>query len=111
MIHRRATYLSLIVPQILDGLDCTGSPFRECLRLLQKICSFRTVLPAAYEVSEKLSVAATPPVAFGGFCDVYKGTLSGESVGIKRLRISTTGDQVAVKRVAHFHIFGSIVKP
>ena len=111
MTHYRANYLSLIAPQILDGLDCTGPPFRKCLRLLQKICSSRTVLPSAYEVSDKLSVTATSPVAFGGFCDVYKGTLSGENVGIKRLRISTTGDQAAVKQVAHLCIFGSIVKP
>ena len=111
MIHRRATYLSLIVPQILDGLDCTGSPFRKCLRLLRKICSALTVLPSTYELSDELSVTTNLPVAFGGFCDVHKGTLSGENVCIKRLRISATGDRVVIRRVTRVYIFGSIAKP
>ena len=69
------------------------------------------VLPPTYEASEELSVPATQPVTFGGFSDIFKGTLSGGSVCVKRLRIATTGDLVAIKRVTAFHIFGSIVKP
>ena len=108
MTHCGANYLSLIAPQTLDGLDCTGSPFRKCLRLLQKICSTLTVLPSTYEVSDELSV--TTPIVYGGYSDLYKGTLSGENVGIKRLRITTADDQAAIRQVAHFHIFSSIVK-
>ena len=69
------------------------------------------VLPRNCEVSDELSVPTTKPVAFGGFCDAYKGTLSGENVCVKRLRISSESGQAAVKRVTYFHIFGSIVKP
>ena len=107
----RANYLSLIVPQILDSLDRTDLLFRRCLRVFQKICGVWGILPPTYEVFDELSVTTTLPVAFGGFCDVYKGTLSGKNVGIKRLRISATGDRVAVRQVARLCIFGSIVKP
>ena len=69
------------------------------------------VLPSTYEISDVLLVTTILPIAHGGFCDVYKGTLSGENVCIKRLRISTMGGQAAVKQVAHFHIFDLIVKP
>ena len=111
MIYCNANYVSLIAPQILDNLDNRGSPFRKCLHLLQKICGSRAVLPSTYEVSGELLVTTTLPIAYGGFYDVYKGTLSGENVCIKRLRISAAGDLAAVKRVAHFRIFDSIVKP
>ena len=110
MTHCGANYLPLITPQILDGLDRTGSPFKKCLRLLRKTCSALTVLPSTYELSGELSVTTTLPVAFGGFCDVYKGTLPGGNVCIKRFRISTPDDQVAVRQVAHLHIFDLIVK-
>ena len=98
-------------PQILDGLDSTGSPFRKCLQILQKICSSRMVLPSTYKVRGELLFTTTQPVAYGGFCDAYKGSLGGADVCIKRLRISTTGDQAAVRRVTHFRIFCWIVKP
>ena len=105
MIHCGVNYPSLITPQILDSPYCTGGSSRRCLRLLRKICSSWMVLPPTYVLSGKLSVPATQPVAFGGFSDIFKGTLSGESVCVKRLRISTTGDLVAVKQVTAFHAF------
>ena len=111
MTHCSASCVSLIALQIFYGLDYADSSSGKCLRLLQKICSSWTVLPPTYEVSDELSVPATLPFAFGGFCDIFKGTLAGESVCVKRLRISTMGDQAAVKQVTRFHIFGLIVKP
>ena len=90
MIYCNANYVSLITPQILDNLDNRGSPFRKCLRLLQKICGSRAVLPSTYKVSDELLATTTLPAAFGGFCDVYKGTLSGENVCIKRLGTEST---------------------
>ena len=94
------------LPQIVDGLDHTSSSFRKGLHTLRKICSSRTILPPTYELSEKLSFQTTQIVAFGGFCDVYKGSLAGADVCVKRLRISTTGGQEAVKKVPHLYIFG-----
>jgi len=88
-------------PQILDGLDPTCSPFRKCLYELQKTCSSRTILPATYEVSGALTLSTTEVAAYGGFCDVYKGSLDGSDVCIKRLRISATGDRALVKQVPH----------
>ena len=111
MIYCSANYTSLIAPQTLHNLDNRGSPFRKCLRLLQKICGSRAILPSTYEITDELLVTTTLPSAYGGFCDVYKGTLSGENVCIKRLRVSAAGDRAAVKRVAHFRIFDLIFKP
>jgi len=88
-------------PQIHDGLDSTGSPFKKCFRVLQKICSSRMILPTTYEVSGVLSFSATEVMAYGGFCDVYKGSLGVSDVCIKRLRISLTGDRTKVKQVLH----------
>ena len=85
--------------QVLDSLNPQGSPFRKCLHVLQKLCTSGAILPLTYEVSGELSITITGPVAFGGFCDAYKGTLGGADVCIKRLRIFTRGDQMAYKRV------------
>ena len=82
-------------PQILDGLDPTGSPFRKYLRVLQKVCSSRMILPSTYKVSGELSFTTTQPIAFGGFCDAYKGTLGGGDVCIKRFWVPITGVQAS----------------
>jgi len=52
-------------------------------------------------VSGELSLSTMEVVAYGGFCDAYRGTLGGAGVCIKRLRISTTGDQAMVRKVSH----------
>ena len=59
------------------------------------------ILPSTYEVSGKLSSTSTHPVAYGGFCDAYSGSLGLENVCIKRLRICVTGDRALVKQVFH----------
>ena len=105
MAHFIANYVPLIHPQILNDLDGMGLPTRKCLYVLRKICSSRMILPSVYEVSGKLLFTTGQPLAFGGFCDVYKGTLGGADVCIKRLRISTMGGRVAVKQVTYRCIF------
>ncbi|KAF9643100.1 kinase-like protein, partial [Thelephora ganbajun] len=84
---------------VLDSLDSTGLPFRKGLHVLQEICSSRMIFPSTYEVSDKFSLDTVQIVAHGGFCDVYKGSLGREGVCIKRLRITTTGDQAMVKQI------------
>jgi len=111
MAHLIANYIPLIDPQILNDLDGMGLPTRKCLHVLRKVCSSGMILPSTYEVSGELSFTTVQPLAFGGFCDVYKGTLGGADVCIKRLRISTRGDQMAVRQVTRNYIFGKIVKP
>ena len=92
--------MSLIVgPQVLERLDCTGQPFRKCFQILQKICGFRATLPASYQVSEALSFTSEVPVAFGGFCDAYRGTLgTGADICIKRIRICAIDDKERLKQ-------------
>lgn len=68
--------------------------------MLRKICGFRKVLPATYELSRDLSPPTQPPSASGGFCDAYEGTLN-VKVCIKRLKIAVTGDQEKIKEVSH----------
>ena len=87
--------------QTLDGLDHTGSPFREGLHVLQEICSSRVILPATYEVSGELSFSTTEPVTSSVFNDIYKGSLDKVDVCIKRLR--THEDPAEAKQVFHPH--------
>lgn len=70
--------------------------------MLQKICGLRATLPASYHVSGGLSFASGIPVAFGGFCDAYRGTLeNGASVCIKKIRICATDDVNELKQAGH----------
>ena len=85
--------------QILGSLDSTGAPFRKCLHLLGKICSSRTVLPPSYELSGELSFSTHQEIAYGGFCDVYKGARGSAEVCIKRFRVNSTDNQEKVKQV------------
>jgi len=59
------------------------------------------ILPSTYEVSGELSLSTMGVVAWGGSCDVYKGSLGGVGVSIKRLRIPVMGEQGPVKKVFH----------
>jgi hypothetical protein len=92
--------MSLIaIPQALERLDCTGQPFRKCFQVLQKICGFRATLPASYQVSEAILLTSEVPVAFGGFCDAYRGTLgTGTGICIKRIRICAIDDKERLKQ-------------
>ncbi|KAF9789176.1 kinase-like domain-containing protein [Thelephora terrestris] len=83
---------------MLDGLDPAGQPFRKCLHILQKLCASKMMLPSSYEVSGKLSFNSTDAIAYGGFCDVYDGSLDLERVCVKRLRVSAAGDRALTKR-------------
>lgn len=69
------------------------------------------ILPATYEVSGTLSFNTTQAVAYGGFCDAFKGSLGNSDICIKRLRISATGDREMVKQVPHPRNLGVIVMP
>jgi len=75
-------------------------PSRKCLLVLRKICSAQKVLTAAYDVPGTLSSSGGAPIAHGGSCDVFKGTLTTE-VCIKKIRISSIDDQDVVKEVPH----------
>ena len=67
--------------------------------MLRKICHSRKILPATYELA---GVQLVPEIqtAYGGFSDIYKGTLS-EAICIKKLRITTQGDQEKIREVPH----------
>ncbi|KAF9643102.1 kinase-like protein [Thelephora ganbajun] len=82
----------------LDGLDRTGTSFRECLHALQKVCSSRMILPSVYEVLTTLSSNAGRTLAYGRLSNIYGGSLDGTDVAVKRLRIPTTGDRATVKQ-------------
>ena len=85
---------------MLGQLDRKGQPFRKCFQVLQKICGGRSTLPTSYHVPEALALTSEMPVAFGGFCDAYKGTLgAGVDICIKKIRISSRGNMDEVKRV------------
>lgn len=61
------------------------------------------ILPPMYEVTGTLSFNNKEAVAYSGFCDIYKGSLSITDVCIKRLRISTMSNRTKVKQVSRLH--------
>jgi len=64
------------------------------------------LLPPAYEVTGAHTFGAIKGVAYGGFCDIYKQSLDGADLCIKRLRLPTLGEQRMAKQVFFSHIFG-----
>lgn len=59
-------------------------------------------LPTSCQMSGTLSFTSEVPVAFGGFGDVYRGTLnSGTDICIKQIRISTIDDKEKLKQARH----------
>lgn len=87
---------------MLGQLDRRGQPFRKCFQVLQKICSRRSTLPASYHVPGTFTLTSEIPVAFGGFCDAYKGTLgAGIDICIKKIRICATNNRDEVNQVGH----------
>ncbi|KAF9646896.1 kinase-like protein [Thelephora ganbajun] len=84
---------------VLGQLDRVGQSFRKCFQVLQKICGLRAALPTSCQVSGAPSYTTETPVAFGGFCDVYRGTLgTGADICIKKIRICARDDIDEVKQ-------------
>jgi len=84
--------------EVLDGLDPSCPAFRKCLRELRKICGTCGVLPTSYILTTDPLDIGPEPVDSGGFGDVYRGTLNGLPVCIKRVRAYTKhGPERAVK--------------
>ena len=90
-------------PQILGGLDRTGSQFREGLYMLREICSLQAILPTTYEVSGELVLSSTRPVASGGSSEIYKGSIGGADVCIKTSWMFTRNRPVHIQRVSYPH--------
>lgn len=88
--------------QVLPKLDHTSQPFRKCIQMLQKICGLRGTLPLSYKISVPPSFVSEQPVAFGGFCNAYKGKAgTGMDVCIKKIRIYDTDNISQLKQVSH----------
>ena len=85
-------------PQALDTLDPASPAFRKCLRELRNLCGTRMILPTSYTLLSLLLTIGRQPVASGGSGDIYKGTLSGSAVCVKRVRVySKEGPKKATK--------------
>ena len=59
------------------------------------------ILPTSYAISPSLLNIASRPVASGGSGDVYKGTLDGSEVCIKRVRIYAKDGPVKATKVRY----------
>lgn len=93
----------LISPtQVLEQFNHTGQPFRKCFQVLQKVCGLRSTLPLSYQVSGAFSSMSQLPVAYGGFCDVFKGRIdTGAHVCVKRIRVCSTDNIDKLKKASH----------
>lgn len=65
----------------------TDALFRRCLRRLRQVCSQHNILPSSHTISDGLRTTSEHAVAYGGFADVWEGTLGSDKVCIKMLRI------------------------
>ncbi|KAF9642056.1 kinase-like protein, partial [Thelephora ganbajun] len=61
-------------------------------RELRSICGTRATLPTSYTLSTDQLSINPDPFASGGFGDVYRGTLNGSRVCVKRARVSARDD-------------------
>ena len=84
-------------PQALSTIPTTDDVFRQCLRKLRAICGCHTTLPSSHVVSGDLVKIGSHPIAFGGFADVWEGTLGGRKVCVKVLRVTLNEDQSLTK--------------
>ena len=77
---------------------------------MRKICGSRRVVPSDFRVSGTLSGLEGDPIAHGGFCDAYKGSLDASSdVCIKKLRMFSNDDQEKRDKVSHPHSLESTI--
>ncbi|KAF9645725.1 kinase-like protein [Thelephora ganbajun] len=83
----------------LDRLGPSSPAFRKCLRELRSICGARATLPTAYTLPFDLITVGPIPFASGGSGDVYKETLNGSTVCVKRVRVSTQDDLAAAAKI------------
>ena len=70
----------------MNNLPHFGAAPRKSLRELRSICGIRTLLPTSHIISSDLVIEPQPFDA-GGFGDVYKGSLDGSQICIKRVRV------------------------
>lgn len=77
----------LKLEQVLDDLDHSSPTFRKCLRELRSVCGTRGVLPTSYALSSRPLDIEPEPFAWGGYGDVYLGSLDGSKVCMKRVQM------------------------
>ena len=95
-------YSPLKPSQVLDGIDPSSAAFRKCLRELGSICGNKGILPRSYRFSSDLNIDPDP-LAGGGYGVVYKGTVNGSIVCVKRVRVYAQEDPRKAKKVCGRH--------
>ena len=71
---------------------------RKCLHYLSRICSHQTLIPGPLAIP--LCYDQTrPPLARGGYADIWRGKHRGMAVAAKVLRVHRTSDLNQIKRV------------
>jgi hypothetical protein len=63
---------------------------KRILRIIPKLAQLARVFPRKYELTS-VECDIGQPVDWGGYGTVYKGTLNGQAVGIKTVRVYKTG--------------------
>jgi hypothetical protein len=71
------------------------------MRELRTICGAGRILPTSCTLSSNLLNIGPNPFIAGGYGDVYKGTLNGSKVCIKRMRVYTGDDPQRAAKVRY----------
>jgi hypothetical protein len=81
-----SAYILNLLQRLADHHEDSSWPFK--LRLLHALCLESGYLPQALYVSGVKFDPRRDPVACGTFTDVYRGSLKGQDVAVKRVRIA-----------------------
>ena len=92
-----------MLAQALGRLVHSSPTVRKCLRELQSICGTNMILPASFIPSYRLTIS-DEPFASGGCGGVYRGTLDGSKVCVKRVRLHAIDDQSKSTKVCSLPI-------
>ena len=87
--------------QALDLLEPSSNAFRKCSRELERICGANGILPTSRMPSSQSLNIDAEPFASGGFSRVFRGTLDGSRVCIKRIWVSTKNPAENAMEVRH----------
>lgn len=77
---------------------------RRHLAIQRKLCGNCGVLPVSCRHTDELEKVGDLPKTGGGFSEVWEGTLKGQKVAIKALRLHTLGDPLKLEKVLNLHI-------
>ena len=91
----------------LRAAQLETKPRQNAFGVLRRLCGRIGRIPESYLLGNEFQVSG-PPRASGGFADVRVGTLKGNNVAVKSLRVSEIDNKPRIRKVRNqatsFHL-------